>query len=237
MTDGSMLKYVFEDYFNSDTDLDGESFTTLSGFVVTFNQDKGQNPPKYYVNDAQARCYASNTVVITAPEGMSLTSVDIVCTFKSSGSFVADCGDLSKTDDGYHWHGETDSLTLSVPTGQVRVNSISVEGKTIEDNGPTLEELRDQVYGYLEDSELLINYNDGFITVSSTQGTIEELFGRILEILDPIGLVESQSPEFDVANTTAYYFNENYTFAIKFSCFNVDPDLNSIDVSVEEARV
>ena len=85
--------------------------------------------------------------------------------------------------------------------------------------------------------EVVINNNDGFITVSSTEGTIQELFARILEILAPLGLIESQSPDFDDANTVAYYFNNNYTFAIKFSYFNVDHDLNSIDVSVEVAEI
>ncbi|MGM9841614.1 MAG: chitobiase/beta-hexosaminidase C-terminal domain-containing protein [Candidatus Limisoma sp.] len=61
---------------------------TVDGVKITFNQGENSNAPKYYTSGTAVRCYAGNTITVTALNDGTLMNVDFVL---ASGTYnVAD---------------------------------------------------------------------------------------------------------------------------------------------------
>lgn len=119
---------VFGDLgLENETLLADQEFVTASGYEIVFDKASGSIDPKYYTNGSQARCYAKNTITISAPEGEKLPEFTILGTSNSGGTLSANVGTLTSIDGGYSWSGNASEVVLTVSSsGQFRITEINL---------------------------------------------------------------------------------------------------------------
>jgi hypothetical protein len=108
---------------------------TQDGVTIAFAQAGGSNPPKYYDTGCAIRCYAKNTITVTA---QGITS--IVFTFGSgdgSNTITADNGTFATNT----WTGAADKVVFTIggTSGHRRIAGLKVayngQGLQIVTNG------------------------------------------------------------------------------------------------------
>lgn len=122
-TRANSSELVFADYFDADTDLTEDYLETDDGFELEFSLAKGQSAPKFYASSGDARLYANNTMVISAPAGKTITSIAFTATSQKGGTISADVGTFANN----VWTGEADEITFTVSaSGQYRVTEMEI---------------------------------------------------------------------------------------------------------------
>jgi len=110
------------------------STVTQGGVTVTFAKGGGSNAPKYYSNGAAVRCYAGNTITVSA---LNITGIEF--TFGASdgsNTITADTGTFTTPS----WTGLADQVVFTIggSSGNRRISAM-----TVTMNGSVVEE----VYG------------------------------------------------------------------------------------------
>lgn len=106
-------------YGNMQTDTD--EFSSLTGYGLTLSavQGSGSTAPTIYKNGYQLRLYANNEFTIA---GSNITRVDFTFDTTKTGTFTANSGTMGDTT----WTGSTNSLVLTVASGQRRIKTMTV---------------------------------------------------------------------------------------------------------------
>lgn len=106
-----------------DNQADLTSYTLSDGTTLTFKQNEGNNPPKYYTTYTAARMYALNSFVV-ANSSKKITGLFIQCTDPYNGTNYNGNDQLYATSDG------TKGGSISKTDDTVTITSLS--GNTVE---------------------------------------------------------------------------------------------------------
>lgn len=118
---GEHATFDFSSLYSSMEAGSSEEFTSLTGYGLTLSADKssGSNAPTVYQNGYQLRLYTNNKFTIA---GSNITRVDFTFDTTKTGTFTANSGTMGDTT----WTGSTNSLVLTVASGQRRIKTMTV---------------------------------------------------------------------------------------------------------------
>lgn len=118
---GEHATFDFSSLYSSMEAGSSEEFTSLTGYGLTLSADKGSGStaPTVYQNGYQLRLYTNNKFTIA---GSNITRVDFTFDTTKTGTFSVNSGTMGDTT----WTGSTNSLVLTVASGQRRIKTMTV---------------------------------------------------------------------------------------------------------------
>jgi len=93
---GNTISFAMADFGQADATELG-TLTLVDGTQITFAQNEGKNPPKYYTVDTSARMYALNSVSFKASKTISKVVINCVSTRTGNEQLYAKAGDNNAT--------------------------------------------------------------------------------------------------------------------------------------------
>lgn len=115
---------VFSNEYSLDTDLNGVTIKLNDYISITFSENGGANPPKYYKSGSALRMYPKNKFAITAVEGVVVKSI----VFATPANYnTLESSSTQGYANGY-WSGNESEVTFveSRTSGQSRITNIAI---------------------------------------------------------------------------------------------------------------